>query len=151
MKAIQLEFKFKTKADHLADVIEFLLEFVARCTPTFHKYEKCYGVTLPHVGRKQIEFWFCLPHYSIRPHTHNNENIKLVFLFGNNVRFHRLKKGYLLGDTYLAKWNNIGRTFTINAGDLHHFDVSNFPLVFMNVETWLTEPTSAAHDLQVKI
>ena len=113
------------------------------------RYERCWGLSLPAIGRLKIEFWFCPPRYKIRPHTHKNQDIKLILLFGHNVLFHRRKKFKYLGDAFLAKFKHIGRIFTINAGDEHSFDVSNWPLIFMNIEHWKVKPTSAAHDFQL--
>jgi hypothetical protein len=117
----------------------------------FKRYESCFGVSFPPIGRKKIEFWFCLPRYEIKEHTHLNENIKLLFLFGHNIVFHRRKKGEFLSETFLARLRDIGTLFTINAGDAHFFTVSNWPLIFMNIETWKegVEITSASDDLQL--
>lgn len=110
------------------------------------RYESCIGLSLPAIGRWKIEFWYAAPGYSIRPHIHPREDIKLCLLFGHNVRFHRKKSGYLLGESFLARFKDIGKMFTINAWDEHSFEVSNWPLLFMNIEKWSVKPTSAAED-----
>lgn len=115
----------------------------------FHKYESCYIISLPAFGNYKIEFVFAPPGYSIQEHTHNNQDIKLVFLFGNNIRFHRRKRGEFLWESFFAKFRDVGHIFTINSGDEHNFEVSNWPLVFMNIEKWHTTPTSASVDLQL--
>lgn len=110
-------------------------------------YESCIGLSLPSIGRWKIEFWWAPPGYSIKPHTHDNEDIELFFLFGHNCRFHRLEKGHLLGESFLARFKHFGKHFSIRAGTIHSFDVSNWPLLFMNIEKWHTKPTSASEDI----
>lgn len=116
----------------------------------FKRFESCLGISLPAWGRIKVELWYAPAGYSIKPHTHNKQDIKLIFLFGNNVRFHRRKKGTYLGESVVMFWRNIGRIFTIRAGDEHSFDVSHTPLIFLNIETWRhgSTPTSAADDIQ---
>jgi hypothetical protein len=112
------------------------------------RYEKCVGLSFPAIGKYKIEFWFCPRNYEIREHTHPSQNIKLVLLFGHNILFHRRKKSNLLDESYLARFKDMGKVFTINAGDAHWFSVSGWPLVFLNIEKYLTgKPTSAAEDL----
>lgn len=113
------------------------------------RYERCIGLSLPAVGRWKIEFWWAPAGYKIREHTHDKEDIKLVFLFGHNVRFHRRKYGEMLGQSFLARFKHIGRVFTINAGDAHWFEVSDWPLFFCNIEHWHCKPTSACEDFNL--
>jgi hypothetical protein len=112
-------------------------------------FEKCKGISFPAIGRYKVEIWTAPAGYSIKPHTHDNEDIKLIFLWGNNVRFHRRKKGSFISESFFAMWNNIGKMFNIRAGDEHSFDVSDTRLIFMNIETWKdgVVPTSASEDL----
>lgn len=115
------------------------------------RHERCIGISLPSIGRWKLEFWFAPAGYRIAEHTHDQEDIKLVLLFGHNILFHRRKRDELLGESYFARFKNIGRVFTINAGDSHWFEVSNWPLVFLNIERWKdgVKPTSAAHDFNL--
>lgn len=115
----------------------------------FKHYESCRGISFPSFGNWKLEIWFCKPGYTIREHTHAQEDIKLIFLFGHYVKFHRRKKNEFLGESFLARIKDIGRIFTINAGDAHYFEVSNWPLVFLNIEKWHCKPTSASEDLQL--
>lgn len=113
------------------------------------RHESCIGFSFPSIGRWKIELWFVPKNYTIKPHTHPNQDIKLVFLFGHNIRFHRRKPKELFGESFYATYRNIGRIFTINRNDEHSFDVSNWPLIFMNIEKWYDVlPTSAAKDFQ---
>ena len=114
------------------------------------KHESCWGISFPAIGRYKVEIWTAPAGYSIRPHSHDNEDIKLMFLYGNNVRFHRKKKGHFLSESFLATWKNIFKVFNIRAGDVHSFDVSDTRLIFINLEIWKkgVKPTSASTDLQ---
>lgn len=113
------------------------------------RYEKCVGISFPAIGRYKIEIWTAPKGYCIEPHTHNNEDIKLLFLFGHNVTFWR-KRPEDVWQKFKAKFWNIGRVFNIRAGDIHSFDVSNTRLVFLNLEIWKVgvKPTSASEDFQ---
>lgn len=113
------------------------------------RYERCWGLSFPSVGKWKIEIWYAPRGYEIAEHTHPNEDIKLILLFGHNVVFHRRKKSTFIGESFWARFRDIGHIFTINAGDSHFFTVSNWPLVFMNIERWHTKPTSASEDLQL--
>lgn len=117
---------------------------------TIKRYESCVGLSFINIGRFKVEFWFAPAGYQIRPHTHNHEHIRLYFLFGDRVSFHRKRYGSNNWETFHARWFNIFRGFNIRAGDAHWFSVSKVPLIFVNIEEWLTdEPTSAADDLQL--
>lgn len=115
------------------------------------RYESCIGISFPAFRRCKIEVWYAPRGYEIKEHTHPNQDIKLRLLFGHNVRFHRRKRGHVCGESFWATFRNIGKVFTINAGDSHHFEVSNWPLIFLNVEKWKegVEITSAAEDFQL--
>lgn len=115
----------------------------------FPSYERCRGLAFPSWGKYKLELWYCPRNYEIQPHSHNNVDIKLYFLFGNNIAFYRKKQSQFLPDFYYARWWNIGTKFNIKAGDTHYFKVSSFPLIFLNFETWHIKPTSASVDLQL--
>lgn len=116
------------------------------------RYEKCWGLSFPAIGRWKLELWLCMPNYKIREHSHDNQDIKLMFLFGKYVRFHRTKVDELLGEAYLATFpRDLFKIFNIRAGDRHWFEVSNWPLIFLNIEHWKPGATitSAAVDLHL--
>src|SRR4051812_44127042 len=96
------------------------------------RYESCWILSLPAIGKYKIEFVYAPSGYEIAPHTHSNQDIKLMLLFGHNVRFFRqnAKDGLV---NFMARFRHIGRIFTINAGDIHYFKVSKWPLIFMNI------------------
>jgi hypothetical protein len=107
------------------------------------------GLSLPAIGRWKIEFWYAPRGYEIKEHTHKSQDIKLIPIFCHNVVFHRTKKGEFLGETFWARFKDIGHIFNIKAGDKHYFSVSEWPLIFMNIEYWYIKPTSASDDLQL--
>jgi hypothetical protein len=115
------------------------------------RYESCIGLSFLPLGRYKLECWYCPRGYRIREHTHPNEDIKLCFLFGHNIRFHRRKNRHFIGESFCAQFKHIGKVFTINAGDAHWFEVSDWPLVFMNIERWKNgvKPTSASVDFNL--
>lgn len=113
-----------------------------------NKYEKCWILSFSSIGRWKLELVYCPPNYEIQPHTHNQQDIKLIFLFGHNIRFFRQRpNGKLI--SFLARIRHIGKVFTIRANDIHYFNVSRWPLLFLNIERWKTKPSSAAIDLQL--
>ncbi len=114
------------------------------------RYDKCVGLSFKPRGRRKIEIWFVPRKYEIIPHSHPNQDIKLIFLFGHNINFYRRKLNALLPDFFRAKFWNIGKSFNIRAGDIHYFKVSSFPLLFLNIEQWHTDNiTSAATDFNI--
>lgn len=112
----------------------------------FRVYDKkCFGLSLPAFGRFKLEFWFICPRYEIKPHSHPNQDIELMLLFGHNVLLTRNGN-----EKFKAKIWNIFKVFSIPAGVTHTFSVSRFPLIFMNIEKWKVgvKPTSAADDFK---
>lgn len=114
-----------------------------------HRHESCIGFSLPSIGKYKVEIWYCPSKYAIKPHSHDNINIKLMFIFGHNTKFFRSKSDGTGLITFLARARHMFKTFTIHAGDLHWFSVSTYPLVFINFETWKCKPSSAAIDFQL--
>jgi len=119
----------------------------------FRKYEDCYGISFPAIGQWKVEIWFCKPNYIIKEHSHNNEDIKLFFLFGRGVFFHKRRQDELFPTSFLASFpRNFLKCFNIWAGEFHYFEVSKWPLIFLNIEHFKKgyKPTSACDDLQLK-
>jgi hypothetical protein len=118
----------------------------------FRRYEQCYGLSLPAIGRWKIEVWFCMPNYKIKEHAHNNEDITLVFLFGKDVVFHKHSLIYNTPIIFLANFpRHFLKCFNIWAGESHYFEVSSTPLIFLSIERWKkgVKITSASEDLQL--
>ncbi len=113
-----------------------------------NRYGPCWLLTLFKFKRLQIELVYCPPHYEITPHSHDNQDIKLVFLFGHNIRFFRWRSGQGL-ISFFARSRHIFKVFTINSGDIHYFRVSRWPLIFINIERWKCVPSSASIDFQL--
>lgn len=117
--------------------------------PLIHRYERAIGIRLWRWNRYQIEIWFCGPNWTIRPHSHPDEDIELAFVFGIGSQFARQKWPLVAPETFTPKFpRHVGRRFSVAAGTVHWFTVSKWPLVFINFERWHKTPTSAAIDLK---
>lgn len=93
-------------------------------------HEKCVGIVLFKFRQLFIQLWLCPANYEIKPHSHPEEDIKLVYLLGKTTFFR------LVGDdlqSFSPRWFHAGRAFNVHAGILHSFTVSNWPLVFINI------------------
>lgn len=112
------------------------------------RYESCWVLILFRYANYQIELVYAPAGYTINPHTHINQDIKLTVLFGHNVRFYRQRPGEEV-QTILSRFRNMFKTYNIYAGDIHWFQVSRWPLVFINFEKWRVRPSSASIDLQL--
>lgn len=94
-----------------------------------------------------IELWYAPKGYKIAEHSHPNEDIELYFLYGDALfvrngvdKFHAVSPKHSF------------KHFSIRAGDNHYFEVSNKPLIFLNIEHWkgTTKPSSASKDFKLK-
>jgi hypothetical protein len=106
-----------------------------------NRYERAVGLTLFKFGKYQAEIWFVPSNYKIPEHYHADFDSKLLILFGHNILLHRNKESLMI-----KWWKHIGRAFAIKAMDIHSFDASKFPLIFINLEVWKQQPTSACKD-----
>ncbi len=128
--------------------------------PFINTYGPCVGITLLRFGRRKIEIFFCPKGYTIPRHSHNDESIELAFLYGHATFYRKVwKNGSLFHDGYYViesrEVNGVGsliKTFSIPAGTLHWFSVSDKTLVFINYSHWLpgTKVTSAATDFHLE-
>lgn len=111
-----------------------------------YRYKTCWGIKLWKWNNFQIELWYCPTSCFIPPHTHEQQDIRLTFLYGRKI-FHRKYKDQLeeIVDTKNIKF---GQTFSIPAGTLHWFDRMDKPLIFFSREWWTTKPTSASIDIK---
>lgn len=115
-----------------------------------HRHEKCIGVKLYSNKTKYIELWFCPRGYEVKPHSHNDQHIELMYLFGK-TSFSRINVdnvNHIFTETFTPKWYHMFRKFTVKAGQLHYFSVSSLPLIFVNFATFIDGkiPVSAAID-----
>lgn len=116
----------------------------------FNKYECCRGITLFSFGRYRAEIWFIPANYKIVEHSHPEENVELMFIFGRTKFFRRcLRTGRV--DWLNTKWNMIGRCFTVKCSDSHWFETNEWPLVFINFQSFLKPENkkSACEDFKI--
>lgn len=123
-----------------------------------NRHERCVGIRLWKSKTRFIQLWYCPRGYKVKPHSHNDQRIELMYLFGKTI-FHReakdvfmkgkpLETTYVRVESYSPKWYHMFRKFTVSAGQVHWFTVSSFPLVFINFATFIDgkRPVSAATD-----
>jgi len=106
----------------------------------FNRYKKCFGVTLWRWNRTQVELWICPPNHSVGKHYHTDIDGRLMFLCGN-VNLCGVCEGLLKKKSAKFKWHNVPAMM------VHWFeplDSKWIPTVFINVEKWHSNPTSAA-------
>jgi hypothetical protein len=98
--------------------------------------------------RKNVEVWYCPSGYTIKKHSHPEENIELMYILGKTT-FYRERESKI--EKFTPRYYHMFRSFSVNAGDNHWFDVANFPLVFINVATFLEgkKPKSASVDFSI--
>lgn len=115
--------------------------------PFVKRYESCIGLSFPAYGKRKFEIWYAPAGYMIRPHTHPDVDIELVFLIGHGSTFYRERDRIVASET--MKWWKPFRKMTVLRNDVHWFSVSRWPLVFFNIESWHTKPTSAAESFKL--
>lgn len=110
------------------------------------RHESCIGIRLFKSSRWFIQLWVCMPNYEIKPHSHDEEDIELMYILGKTT-FYR-KNGEV--QSFTPKWYNVFRKFSIPAGTIHWFTVSNLPLIFINFAKFKQGivPKSASIDFQ---
>lgn len=119
-----------------------------------NRHERCMGIRLWKSKTRFIQLWYCPRGYEVKPHSHNDQHIELMYLFGKTT-FFREQKQYVLvgrkGESYSPKWYHMFRKFTVIAGQVHWFTVSSLPLVFINFATFIDgkHPISAATDFHI--
>lgn len=122
----------------LQAVRNFLNSFIDR-------HESCIGIRLFKSRKTFCQLWYCAPRYRIKPHSHDKQNIELYFVFGS-AKFTRIIDGKQ--QSYYVRPSKIGKHFSIRAGVVHWFEVSTWPLLFINIAkaTEGNESVSAAKD-----
>lgn len=125
-----------------------------------NRHERCVGVTLFRGKKHNVEIWYCPRGYEVKPHSHNDQHIELMYLFGKTT-FHRQTFGQLSGkpgdtfrrlfvtkEEFTPTWKHVLKKFTIKPGQRHWFTVSSLPLIFINFATFIDgkRPVSAAID-----
>ena len=116
-----------------------------------HRYESCIGIPLFKSKHHYVEIWYCPVGYKIKEHSHPNEYVELMYIFGRTT-FYRRKEPYELEQSFRPKWYHIFRTFSVPFGFFHRFEVSNLPLIFINFSRFFVDckPVSASVDFKLK-
>jgi len=117
------------------------------------RHEGCVGIRLYRFGRKSAQIWFCPAGYKIERHSHEEQDIELMFFCGDAKFFRLVKHDSVWNREETKEVKGLGnpfKTFTIPAGTIHWFEVSTKPLVFINFSTWNQGiiPSSAAIDFK---
>jgi mannose-6-phosphate isomerase-like protein (cupin superfamily) len=99
------------------------------------------GLKLPLPGRWQAELWYCPADVVIPFHTHSRVDSVLVFLGGRMLWFLGNKRNRVLGLL------NVGAWFRVPAGVPHAAMVLGRCGLFLNLQRWTGEKSSAATDL----
>ena len=111
------------------------------------KFRNSRGWKLFQFGSYRIELWYFPSGFFIERHAHPNENIEVLYLFGD-VFFHREdskdKNNY-------AEWLSTGfpRFLSLPAGYIHWFNVGKWPLIAINFSRFIDTniPISASEDI----
>ena len=114
------------------------------------RHESCVGLLLWKSGQNTVELWVCPPDYAIKEHSHPDENIELMYLFGKTTFYRR--SGFLgFEQSFTPRFWNFANRFSVPAGWSHRFRVGKWPLVFLNFAKWRVgvTPTSASVDFQL--
>lgn len=122
------------------------------------RHGPCIGLRLFKSKKRFIQLWYCPRNYQVESHSHNDQNIELMYLFGKTT-FHRVKDEvtgagtffethYPLVESFTPRWYHIFTRFTVRCAQVHWFSVSYLPLIFVNFAIFIDgkEPTSAAID-----
>ena len=117
-----------------------------------NRYQKCWGLTLWKWGQFKLELWICPKGYKIPAHSHDNQDIELLFLYGTALFARRLANKFFFDYVFATFPKHFGQRFTIPAGAEHYFEVSNKTLIFIGIERWKpgVKVTSASIDFQKK-
>lgn len=121
----------------------------------FDRHERCVGLRLWKSRTRFVQLWFCPKGYVVKPHSHNDQHIELMYLFGKTT-FYRVRQSMIPIEYnpcrsvqgFEPSWKHIFRRFTVLPGQCHWFTVSTLPLIFINFATFIDgkEPVSASVD-----
>jgi hypothetical protein len=102
------------------------------------------GITLWRWEKFQVELWICPPNFSVGEHVHHEMDGEIVLLIGN-VNLCKRVNGEI---------KSTGRHFkklSVPRNTPHFFTQKSsrrIPTVFINMERWVTKPTSASVDFE---
>ena len=110
----------------------------------FNRHGPCVGIKLWSDRKRFVQLWICPRGYTVKQHSHDDEEIELMYLFGRTT-FFRVAESV---QQFTPKWYHVFRSFTVKPAQIHWFSVSSLPLIFINFATFLDgkKPTSAAID-----
>lgn len=126
-----------------------LLEYLQTKLPNIiHRHDNCWGFKLFQFGQRMVQVWFCPRGYLIERHSHEDQDIELAFVYGRAI-FCKTK-GDKVKSAVVSGFGNPFHTFSVPAGTIHWFSVSDRPLIFINYSKWKKgiKPTSAAIDFK---
>lgn len=103
------------------------------------RFNRCLGFRLLRVLRWQVELWWCPAGEVIPTHVHSQFDGRLVFL-GGSMRW------AMDGRARNLSWSDVGRSWRVPAGVRHGAEVTGWFGLFLNIEAWSGQPTSAAVD-----
>lgn len=115
----------------------------------FNSHGPCRGITLFKRKNKRVELWVIPANYSITPHSHPQEDVELMYLFGDAAFYRQDTNG--CPEEFKPKWfRDVFRKFSVKHFHVHWFSVSKWPLVFINFQTFRNGaiPVSAAIDFK---
>lgn len=114
----------------------------------FNKHEECRGITLFKFKQFRAEIWYCPAGYNIVEHSHPQEDVELLYIFGSTI-FSR--RDLRFEDKRESAKPKFLRSFSVKHYHSHWFEVGKYPLVFINFQKFLkgNKPVSAATDFEV--
>lgn len=110
----------------------------------------CIGITLFRFFSCRIELWFCPSGFEIVEHAHKDEDVELIYLYGNCIFYRRdLNDGKVIAK--YMNLMNLFKKFTVKHYHSHWFTVGNKPLIFLNYQKFLKgkQVRSASEDFSI--
>lgn len=130
------------------------------------RHGPCIGIRLWKSGQKFVQLWIIPPNYIIEPHSHDDENIELMYLWGKTTFWRAVrvvKSKFYHNDELIEKIetdeegfiptrHDVGRCFSVPAGTMHWFKTTSTRLIFINFSTFIKgkSPRSAALDFNTQ-
>ncbi len=113
-----------------------------------NRHDNCIGFRIWKWGRTQYELWFCPRYYNIERHSHDDQDIEIIFLYGSPW-FWRQENG-VVTEGWPRFPHNFCDVFSIRAGVLHSFYTGRLPMIVLSKERWKegAKMTSAAVDFK---
>lgn len=97
----------------------------------FYRHEdKCFGFLL-WKWKLRIELWIINPWFTIKPHTHPEQDVKLIHIF-SDAYIYRIRPDRI-DQMQMKPFRQFLKSFTIKANDKHGFTSFRYPFIFINV------------------